>query len=369
MASTQMSFGRVRSRDALRPDQLEAIADLGVFALQQRDAADLLGRALDVLVEVLAPDGVLIVEGEGSPSCVAPVNDLVSAVIPAPGDGQWGTLAAFWRPATAHPEAAARACIEAVANIVATALARIAAERAADDAQIRAAQAQEAIRLRDEFLSIASHELKTPLTSLLLQLESLLERQDELDRRVANKLARATRSANRLGDLIETLLDVSRLTTGRMRLRLEECSLDEIAADVIERLRTEADRAGCAVELAIAARPRGQWDRLRIEQVLINVLSNAFKYGAGQPVDVHVDAVDGAAELRVCDHGPGIASQDTARIFERFERAVSNANYGGLGLGLYVARQIVEAHGGAIIVETHLGYGATFIVRLPQELH
>jgi signal transduction histidine kinase len=365
MPSLQHFLGRSRSREALRAEQLDAIAELGIFALQEREEEALLVRALEVVREVLDPDAALIGGADDAHRCVDPRAEIIAA--PIPGGGR--TLAAAWRDGCPSPSTA-RACVDAVANIVASALARIAAEQAADEAQIRAAQAHEALRLRDDFLSIASHELKTPLTSLLLQLESLLERADELAPHAARKLERATRSATRLGDLIETLLDVSRLTTGRMQLHPDDVTLDDVVTEVVERLHTEADRAGCAVTVERHASPRGHWDRLRVEQILANLLANAFKYGAGAPVTVSIDRDRKGAILQVTDHGPGIAAEDTARIFERFERAVSNDHYGGLGLGLYVAREIAEAHGGSIAVYSRPGEGSTFIVRLPaEELH
>lgn len=231
-------------------------------------------------------------------------------------------------------------------------------------------EAQEAIRLRDEFLAIASHELRTPITTLLLQLDSLQRRSDRLapDDAAAlrRKLASATRQGHRLANLVDNLLDVARITTGRLAIRPEWMNLVEVAGDTVERFREEARAAGCDLRLT-AAEPQldVHWDPLRIEQILSNLLSNAIKYGAGQPVEVLVDRADDRARIVIRDHGIGIGQADVERIFGRFERAVSARNYGGLGLGLFIARQIVEAHRGQIRVEAIAGPGTAIVVSMP----
>jgi PAS domain S-box-containing protein len=235
--------------------------------------------------------------------------------------------------------------------------------------------AQQAVRLRDEFLSIASHELKTPLTPLNLKLETLARvaagySGHPLAERVGKDVETARRQVQRLSDLVNGLLDVSRISAGRMSLQREDVELGELVREVAERFFHDAQRAGCEVEFVVAPGPLvGRWDRVRLEQVVTNLLSNAFKYGPGQPVVVRVGpaAAAGHARLEVQDHGIGISSQDTARIFERFERAVSERHYGGLGLGLYIVRQIVQAHGGEVGVDSSPGAGSRFWVELPLE--
>ncbi|MFP2929208.1 ATP-binding protein [Pyxidicoccus sp. 3LG] len=227
------------------------------------------------------------------------------------------------------------------------------------------------VKARDEFLSIAAHELRTPLTPLKLQLETLrrsvvaagLE-----DDRVLRHLERSTAQVQRLAQLVERLLDVSRVATGRLGLLLEELDLSTLAAEVTDRFREEAEVAGSRLEVHIDGPVRGVWDQLRIEQVLSSLISNAIKYGAGRPIDVRVEGGGEVARMCVKDRGIGLASEDTHRIFGRFERAVSQKRYGGLGLGLYVARQIIEAHGGNIVVRSKLGEGSTFTVFLPTQL-
>jgi PAS domain S-box-containing protein len=236
--------------------------------------------------------------------------------------------------------------------------------RRMDDERVLLAQAEESIRLRDEFLSIASHELKTPLTALQLQLQNLQKKLT--DESLSPRITRAVRSGQRLADLIEALLDVSRIATGRFELRRECFDLGEAARDVVDRLRDTALKEGCSLELEAPTELVGSWDRLRVEQVLTNLLANALKYGAGQPVQVSVQGVAKEAILAVTDQGPGVPEKDLQRIFGRFERASSMRNYGGLGLGLYVAREIVEAHGGTVSALNLPERGARFEVRLPR---
>jgi PAS domain S-box-containing protein len=237
--------------------------------------------------------------------------------------------------------------------------------RKTEEEQLKLLQAQEAIRLRDEFLSIASHELRTPLTALLLQLENVREHLPPDDDKLGRNMERAKRVGARLAQLVEELLDVSRIATGKLRLNLETFDLGDAAREIIERLRESAEAARCAIRLDAPGPVRGRWDRLRIEQVLMNLISNAIKYATGQPIHVSVAREGDTAVIQVRDQGPGIPESELARIFERFERAASARHYGGMGLGLYVARQIAEAHGGTIAARNAPGGGACFTVRLP----
>jgi PAS domain S-box-containing protein len=238
---------------------------------------------------------------------------------------------------------------------------------AIENARLYAA-AQEAIRVRDEFLSIASHELKTPLTPLQLQLDSLSAalRNPSPDGDLLNRrLETAKRQTRRLTKLVENLLDVSRISAGRLSLERESCDLGVLAAEIVERFGADAATASCRLNVHVDQPVVGQWDRLRLEQLLSNLLANALKYGAGKPIEIEVRKEAGEARLSIADQGIGIAAEDRSRIFGRFERAVPLTHYGGLGLGLYIARQIVDAHGGSIVVDSAPGRGAIFTVRLP----
>jgi len=233
-------------------------------------------------------------------------------------------------------------------------------------------EAQNAIRMRDEFLSVASHELKTPLTALQLQqqmaLRAIRERETSNHAQmVEDRLVVALKQTGRLKHLIDSLLDVSRIAAGHLKLNLEEL---DFAGVVLEILRSFADAlrvAGCELVTSLAPGIYGQWDRVRIEQIVTNLLSNAIKFGSGKPIAVSTEQKDGSVLLRVSDQGIGIAATDHDRIFDRFERAVSARNYGGLGLGLYISRRIALAHGGALSVASELGQGAIFSVELPLE--
>ena len=235
--------------------------------------------------------------------------------------------------------------------------------RRMEDERVRLAEAQAALRLRDEFLSIASHELKTPLTALQLQLQGLLDRLSE-DEALALKAEKARRAGERLADLVETLLDVSRIATGRLRLNPEQFDLVESAREVLEGFQETAAQAGCTLALATSGPVIGTWDRLRIEQILTNLVANATKYAPGTPVEVSVRREPDAVVLEISDGGRGLREEDLARIFGRFERASSSAA-GGMGLGLYIARQFAEAHGGTVTARNLGGGGACFTVTLP----
>ncbi|HVH45094.1 MAG TPA: ATP-binding sensor histidine kinase [Labilithrix sp.] len=236
---------------------------------------------------------------------------------------------------------------------------------AIDNASLYGAS-QQAVRAREEFLSVASHEMRTPLTSLKLTLHQLQRRLAKMTpSQVDAALARANRQTNRLGHLVDTLLDVTRARSGQLDLCLEDVDLRALVEDVGAQLAQELAHQGTVLELRSEGPIVGRWDELRLEQVVTNLLSNAMRFGTGKPIEVTISQKQGVALLSVTDHGPGIRDEIRPRLFQRFSRGVSASHHGGLGLGLYVSRMIVEAHGGRINVESVCGQGSTFIVELP----
>ncbi len=228
----------------------------------------------------------------------------------------------------------------------------------------RLREAQLAIQLRDEFLAIAGHELRTPLSALLLQVQGLARSTRVEDVKVKERLEKAAASGMRLERLIGQMLDVSRMTAGRLRLDPEPTRLDALIREVVDRFAELAADSNSPVTLRLDP-VSGVWDRSRMEQVIINLLSNALKYGRGKPIEIEARSDGSDAMVRVTDHGIGIAAEDQKKIFERFERARDTREYGGFGLGLWIARSIVESSGGRIAVESEPGKGATFTVHLP----
>jgi signal transduction histidine kinase len=220
-----------------------------------------------------------------------------------------------------------------------------------------------AVQARDQFLTMASHELNTPLTTLKLQLEGLA-RAPIGDR--AEHIERARRQVTRLGALVRDLLDASRIAEGRLTVLRRDVDLGDVVSEVVDRHAVDLEKAGCEVELRIAKGTHGLWDRDRIDQVITNLVSNAMKYGKGAPLHIVVEQTDGHARVSVRDHGIGIAPKDQQRIFDRFERAVPEGTQPGLGIGLWIARTIVEAHGGSLRVESQRGCGSTFTMELPS---
>lgn len=225
--------------------------------------------------------------------------------------------------------------------------------------ELLAADLQLAVRARDEFLGIASHELKTPLTALRMELQGALRRGSPPDS------ARLLRATDRLTRLIDDMLDIARIDAGKLSLTVHETELSPLVDDVIDRFEPQWAAAQMQVERDLQPGLFGVWDSYRLEQVLTNLFTNAMKYAPGAPVTVSAIRRGNFAVLTVSDRGPGIAQHDRERIFGRFERAVSERSVGGLGLGLYISQQIVRAHGGSIRVESHDGGGASFVVELP----
>ncbi|MFP2932224.1 ATP-binding protein [Pyxidicoccus sp. 3LG] len=225
-------------------------------------------------------------------------------------------------------------------------------------------EAQEAV----ELIGVAAHDLGNPLNTLQL----LLRRLHRTDlpvgaEKVREGLGTALKQTQRLGQLLHNLLDLSRLSSGKLVLDVAPVDLAELAHEVVERFSEQAAEAGCKLVFDAELGLVGRWDRLRLDRVVTNLLSNALKFGKGHPVEVRVARMGMArARLRVSDAGEGIAPESQVRIFDRFERAPSSAGqHAGFGLGLYIVRQLVEAHGGTVHVESIPGAGAVFTVELP----
>jgi signal transduction histidine kinase len=231
--------------------------------------------------------------------------------------------------------------------------------------ELRIEEALAAVRGRDEFLSIASHELRTPLTSLRLQIRMAQQLAGD-ESRMPERLRVIERQTARLEALVSQLLDLSRITAHRMELHRTDADLATVVAELVERMRPQAQLVHSPLQVALVSSLPGLWDTLRVEQVVVNLISNALKFGAGRQVELRLEDAGDQARLVVADHGIGVAAADQARIFFPFERAISSRHYGGLGLGLWISDQIVKAHGGSITLTSTPGSGATFTVLLPK---
>src|SRR5713101_1803906 len=233
------------------------------------------------------------------------------------------------------------------------------------------AERSRAVDARDEFLAMASHELRTPLTALLLHIQaevrSLRRNGPVREREEALRQVESTqRMALRLAKLIGELLEVSRIVWGRFQPEREDVDLAALVQESLTRQEQQLQHARCPVRLEVEGAVRGNWDRGRLDQVIDNLIGNAAKYGAGKPIEVRLQGRAKDVLLEVRDHGIGIDPADHARVFERFERAVSRKQFGGFGLGLWISRKIVEAHGGSISLISEPGVGCTFSVELPR---
>lgn len=228
---------------------------------------------------------------------------------------------------------------------------------------------REAVRARDEFVAIAAHELRNPMTPILMQVSSLLKAARDPRRCrpevITPKLEALELAVREFVRRSTTLLDVSRIAAGNVRIEFAEVDLSHLVRGVLDRARVAARMARSALEADLEEGVVGQWDRLALEQVTENLLSNAIKFGAGKPVRVVLSSDERAARLAVRDRRIGISEADQGRIFQRFERAVTRREQGGFGVGLWLANQLVLAMGGAIAVESAPGEGMTFTVTLP----
>jgi signal transduction histidine kinase len=239
---------------------------------------------------------------------------------------------------------------------------------ALDDGHRTQALLEDAVRSRDDFISIASHELRNPLHAVHLQILSVLhaaQRQELTSEWALARLGRASDSITRLGRLLDNLLDVSRITAGRLSLEVSDVDFGDVVQAVVDRSREQMGGVKLTVELQSVV---GRWDRLRLDQIVTNLLSNAVKYGAGQPIAIRLSGTADAATLEVEDHGIGIDESQRLRLFARFERGLPSSREGGFGLGLWITREIVQALGGTIAVSSEPGRGSVFSVVLPRQM-
>ncbi len=232
-------------------------------------------------------------------------------------------------------------------------------------------EAQKAIARRDDFLSVASHELRTPLMTLELHLTALLQYATDgrlaqlAPDKVIDRFQKARKQSQRLAQLASELLDVSRMADDRLVLQRERFDLVALAQELVDRFETAAAHAGSTLQLIASAPVVGEWDKGRVDQIMTNLVENALKYGARRPIELRLSTEGARAVIEVRDHGIGVASEDLDRIFQRFERTEAARNLGGLGLGLWIVRQICEAHGGTVDVTSQPNEGSTFTVYLP----
>jgi signal transduction histidine kinase len=230
---------------------------------------------------------------------------------------------------------------------------------------------RDAIHARDEFLSVASHELRTPITTLTLQIDGLSRvLHEQLPRAVPDKLTRrlevARRQVDRLAALVTTLIDVSRITSGRMELTRHLADLADVIRLVVDRFGEEAARSGSELRVEPGGPIWGNFDVSRVDQVLTNLVSNAIRYGRGRPITVGGRSDGQTARFWVADHGIGIPREHQMRIFMQYERAAPATQYAGLGLGLWICRQLVEAMSGRISVSSQVDVGSVFTVEIPR---
>ncbi|MHC5786999.1 hybrid sensor histidine kinase/response regulator [Pseudomonas idahonensis] len=230
---------------------------------------------------------------------------------------------------------------------------------------------EQAVRMRDDFMSIVAHEVRTPLNGLILetQLRKMhLARENaaafSLDKMHA-MVDRDERQIKSLIRLIEDMLDISRIRTGKLSIRPSRFDLAQLVRGLVENFAPQVEAAQSSLSLEAEQPLQGHWDEFRIEQVISNLLTNALRYGAKSPIQVRVYAQDGEARVEVRDHGIGISEENQKRIFQQFERVSASHVAAGLGLGLFISEQIVTAHGGTISVESRMGEGALFRVSLP----
>jgi signal transduction histidine kinase len=230
---------------------------------------------------------------------------------------------------------------------------------------------QQAARAREEFMCIAAHELRTPLAALMLQADSaarIMHKKQVDPLRLQGKVTAMQKQIDRLKHLVEGLLDQSQIADGKLQLNLDEVDLVQITQEAILRVADAYKRAHCDLQLRALGPVVGNWDALRLGQVVNNLLVNALKYGQGKPIDVLVQGTPDSGMIQVVDRGIGIPRSAQRRIFQRFGRAVSETHFGGFGMGLWLCKLVIDGLGGSITVQSEADAGATFTVVLPRQV-
>lgn len=279
------------------------------------------------------------------------------ALVPIRREDPLGAIGAYWaRPHLATPREVA--VLEALAEVAAVAIANA-------DLLVRL---ERAVRLRDEFLALAAHELNTPLAAVRLRADALVRAAARAGEAPPPELEPLQGTLTRLTGAVGGLLEFSRASREGITPVRANADLAEVAREAVADLSARAEATGTEVHLRAPAAVPGRWDRALLRRAVGHLVENAVKFGPGRPVDVEVGEAAGEARVRVRDRGPGIGEQDRERIFGKFERAAPAEHVGGLGLGLWLAREIAEAHGGTIEVESPSGDGAAFTLSLPTRL-
>lgn len=351
-------------------DGLESVAALPASALplgeQAADGASFIELSDD---ERLSDSAILKAAGVKS-------GVLVPILTARGDDGVFGALGVFSTEQRTLDDDD-RHFLAAAANLLAAAISRAQltrqlrlAEHETDEERERSGRAEQALRERDEFISVAAHELRTPLTTLQLKLEGIERALREPAKRAAAasfapRIQSALRQVGRLAELVERLLDVNKVSQARLEVGLSEVDVALLLEETVEEFREQARASGSTLNVDVQSNAHATWDRHRVAQAIANVLSNALKYGGGEPIDVRVRVREGNAYIDVEDGGIGVREEDAERIFQRFERAASTRHYGGLGLGLYISHGIISAHDGRIDVRRGERGGAVFTLVLP----
>jgi two-component system OmpR family sensor kinase len=227
-----------------------------------------------------------------------------------------------------------------------------------------------ALAARDEFIAIAAHELRNPMTPIIGQVQLLLSRarREQASPALLQGLEMLEMAVDHYVRRATTLLEITRLNAEHVRLEPTEFDLSDLVATCVRKYEPLATRAGSALECDLPGPVHGTWDPLATEQILDSLVSNALRYGDGKPVRVEVGGDANWVEVRVIDHGIGIAPEDRARIFQRFERGLAAPRSGGFGIGLWLASRLVQAQGGTLALQSELDQGSTFTVRLPRDV-